>query len=484
MADVSRRLGTRTHHGRIGRRSQRYCHLFPSRRAVRLQSRVDAAIHLSAHVRDPVDQRPNRQGHRARASWKYPSLLSHVAPLSARWSAYNRQYDQSRSRSRRNGRGASPARRRSRDCLRRWVRDRHCTSRGFHKLRPLRLGAEMVNLVALRLRWHGVRGRRALVDRRKKPCAPAYQLRWRLSDSRRRGIWHDDQPLSLLLAGCGGGGGGAGRPDGRAAHPRAQPSASPDGAHASRYARWNGLLKYNRPFHHADNGGDTECSRRHRHSNLVPGGRGAAPDRRPLRLHDICSRHYWHRDGRGARVGRQRCLRGRRDAGVEGWIGPTPWPRASILRHDRISHLNRRNSELYAARSDQGLVLERGHKRSRCGSNHGSNHADGFAKSDHGTVRTTAVAEGPWLASARRNGGCSGWHVRDVGKLIGPPIDPEFWEERPQPGMSSWSNDRPYHYRDNWTRRISLKNPLLRRSSAAAVSDAKLGSAPHTAKIG
>src|SRR5271163_3456497 len=132
---------------------------------------------------------------------------------------------------------------------------------------------------------------------------------------------------------------------------------------------------------------------------------------------------------------------------------PTPWPRASILRHDRVSHLNRRNSELYAARSDQGLVLERGHKRSRCCSNHGRNHADGFAKTDHGTVRTTAVAEGPWLASDRRNGGCSSWHVRDVGKLIGPPIDPEFSEERPQPGMSSWSNDRPYHYRDDWTRR-------------------------------
>jgi len=40
---------------------------------------------------------------------------------------------------------------------------------------------------------------------------------------------------------------------------------------------------------------------------------------------------------------------------------------------------------------------------------------------------------------------------------------------------------------DGRSRRISLKNPLLRRArwaSAAAVSDAKLGSAPHAAKIG
>ena len=54
------------------------------------------------------------------------------------------------------------------------------------------------------------------------------------------------------------------------------------------------------------------------------------------------------------------------------------------------------------------VVLERCHKRSRRGSNHGHNHADGFAKTYHGTVRTAAVAEGPWLARLRRNGGCSG----------------------------------------------------------------------------
>jgi Mn2+/Fe2+ NRAMP family transporter len=66
------------------------------------------------------------------------------------------------------------------------------------------LGAAMANLVALRLRWHCVRGRRALGDGAKKSCVPAYQPRWRLSHWRRRRIWHDDQPLSLLLAGWSG----------------------------------------------------------------------------------------------------------------------------------------------------------------------------------------------------------------------------------------------------------------------------------------
>src|ERR1700691_3834337 len=43
---------------------------------------MDTAVHLSTHVRDPVDQRSNRQGHRARPGWKYPSVLSSVAALS------------------------------------------------------------------------------------------------------------------------------------------------------------------------------------------------------------------------------------------------------------------------------------------------------------------------------------------------------------------------------------------------------------------
>jgi hypothetical protein len=54
----------------------------------------------------------------------------------------------------------------------------------------------------------------------------------------------------------------SGRSDVRATHLRAQPSAGRDGAHASRYAGWNGFLKHNRPLHHADNGGYAERSLR------------------------------------------------------------------------------------------------------------------------------------------------------------------------------------------------------------------------------
>ena len=51
-----------------------------------------------------------------------------------------------------------------------------------------------------------------------------------------------------------------------------------------------------------------QCPRRHRHSNLVSGRRSVAPNRRPLRFHNLCARHCWHRTARRAGVGRQRGL--------------------------------------------------------------------------------------------------------------------------------------------------------------------------------
>ena len=48
-------------------------------------------------------------------------------------------------------------------------------------------------------------------------------------------------------------------------------------------------------------------------------------------------------------------------------------------------------------------------------------------KTGHGSVCAAALAQGSWLARHRGNGGCSHRHVRDVGKLIGPPtIIPNF----------------------------------------------------------
>ena len=72
-------------------------------------------------------------------------------------------------------------------------------------------------------------------------------------------------------------------------------SAGADGAHADRYTRRNGLLQHNRAFHHVDDGRDAERARRHGHSNLVPGRRSVAPDRRPIRVHDLRARHHRHR---------------------------------------------------------------------------------------------------------------------------------------------------------------------------------------------
>ena len=63
----------------------------------------------------------------------------------------------------------------------------------------------------------GVRGWRALADCGEEPRPAAYQPDWRLSHRRRRRVRHDDQPLSLLLAGGRGGRGRKGGPGRQAA---------------------------------------------------------------------------------------------------------------------------------------------------------------------------------------------------------------------------------------------------------------------------
>ena len=78
-----------------------------------------------------------------------------------------------------------------------------------------------------------------------------------------------------------------------------------------------------------------------RHSNLVSGGRRAAPDRRPVRFHDLCARNHRHGFACGAGVGRDRGLGGRRGAEVESGIGSAARSRAGVLRYDRAGDVGR-----------------------------------------------------------------------------------------------------------------------------------------------
>jgi hypothetical protein len=102
---------------------------------------------------------------------------------------------------------------------------------------------------------------------------------------------------------------------------------------------------------------------------------------------------------------------------VEGGLGASTGPSASVLRHNRAGDLNWRKSQLHPARSDKGLVLERGHQWSGCGSDHGHDHVDGLATKGHGSVRVAAGAQGLRLARHSGDGCGSDRHVRDLGGL-------------------------------------------------------------------
>ena len=101
----------------------------------------------------------------------------------------------------------------------------------------------------------------------------------------RRGAGHDHQPLPVLLAGRGGGRGGAG-----ASRRQARSNDAPEQApgrvppHPHRHLCRHGAVEPRRLVHRHHHGRDAARPRRHRHPDLGPGRRGAAPDRRAIRL--------------------------------------------------------------------------------------------------------------------------------------------------------------------------------------------------------
>ena len=94
--EAPRYYGARPDHRRLGRRPQRHRHIFPGGRAVRLRHGVDAAVHLSADVRDPADQRTYWPGHRPGPRRKHAAPLSGITALPAGRPACGRQYHQYR----------------------------------------------------------------------------------------------------------------------------------------------------------------------------------------------------------------------------------------------------------------------------------------------------------------------------------------------------------------------------------------------------
>ena len=114
---------------------------------------------------------------------------------------------------------------------------------------------------------------------------PQHLLEGRLSHRGRRDPGHHHQPLPVLLAGRGRGRGGQGAPGAQAAAARpaaGRPAFAPH-PRSTPISAWR-FSNLDRALHHHHHRGDAACPRHHRHPDLGPGGRGAAADRRPVRL--------------------------------------------------------------------------------------------------------------------------------------------------------------------------------------------------------
>ena len=127
--------------------------------------------------------------------------------------------------------------------------------------------------------------------------------------------------------------------------------------------------------------------------------------------------HHWHRAAGITGAGRQRRLRGRRGAAVAGRAGPASRSCARLLRHDRGGDLCGRGAQLYAARPNQGAVLERSDQRGGRGTNHGHDYADGLAPPRDGPVHPDAMADVFRLACERGDGSGRHQHVRNMEQL-------------------------------------------------------------------
>ena len=165
----------------------------------------------------------------------------------------------------------------------------------------------------------------------------------------RRRPRHDDQPLSVLLAGR------ARRSRTSASTPRRRAARSKRREQARRELRriridtyiGMGFSNLIALVHHPHHGGDAARARHHRHPDLGAGRRGAAADRRRLRLRPVRARHHRHRA-----CWRCRCWPARppmRSARRSDWpigLGRKPMDAQGVLRHDRRRDAGRRRHQL------------------------------------------------------------------------------------------------------------------------------------------
>ena len=191
--------------------------VLPGWRPVRPQHALDDAAGLPFDGRDPIHVRAHWPGHGKGASRQHQGRISSYRASWRRAASAGRQHPQHRRRCRGHGRGRGARDRFQSSSHDGVLRVRHATAANIHSLPPLRRLPEMADRLAAGLCRGLVHGSRPV-----EPGSAAHVLaevhaeRRRCCCGRRR-LWHDDQPVSLLLAGLPGGRGHAGGNRSRAA---------------------------------------------------------------------------------------------------------------------------------------------------------------------------------------------------------------------------------------------------------------------------
>ena len=222
---------------------------------------------------------------------------------------------------------------------------------------------------------HLVPGRRPVDARRPGPRDAAGRMGRRDADDDRRDPRHDDQPLSLLLAGEPGSRGSRRQSRRAAAEMRSDGRACRTEADRLGHDDRHGRVQPGRAGDHPDDGGDAQCQWDHRYPHLRRRGRGAQALRRRLcgdRLRSGDRRHRPAGRPRPCRLGR---LRRRRGPPLAGRARSQAEARQGLLRNDRRRDRDRRADELHANRSDPCADRRGDDQRHRLGAGDGGDDA-------------------------------------------------------------------------------------------------------------
>ncbi len=418
----ARAPGARTHHRRGRRRSERDCDLLPGGCAVRAQHALDDAPRLPADVGHPGDVRHDRPHHGPGARREHQDRLSALRAEGRGARAPRRQHLQHCRRRLGHGRG-----RRARHRLRpprddRVLRGAHARAANLRPVPAIRVLLEVADALAPRLRRGALRGARAVGRGGAAHRLAEVHVRFDRGRSHRRRVRHDDQPVPVLLAGLRGSRGPrrAGR---RAAGARSRGGPARAKPHPMGHLERHVLLGSRGLLHHSRDRRDLASRRHHAHRDRRTGRECAAAAGGRRRVPAVCAGR--RRGGALGRAGARRVgrLRVRRGDGMELRSRAQGARCARLLRRHRLERARRPPHPVFADRSDEGFVPERGHQRGGRRPAHGRGHPARIEAIRDGALHGEPAPRHPRLDRDRRDGrgGCADARARARTPGLGAP---------------------------------------------------------------